>query len=107
MDVRSATEVPDERGTLQTPDIPFLVASQILVLVEREVDALQAAIGLQGIHRFLHVSLTVRSQQLTHDFVDEAALVRRELTGGDAGELALLELDGVLGRTLPVVRTGA
>ncbi len=46
--VRCASEVPDEGRTFQTPDIPLLVAAQIFVLVELQMNPIETAVGLEG-----------------------------------------------------------
>ena len=78
-----ATEVPHERRAFQPPDVPHAVVPQIVLLVEREVERLQAAVGLQVAHHFLDIALAVGRQDVVHYLVYVLHLVLVERTDGN------------------------
>ena len=63
MHVRRAAEVPDERRAFDTPDVPHLVVVEVTLLVERQVQLVEAA-GFNQLHRFVRIGFSEWGQQV-------------------------------------------
>ena len=74
VDVRVTAEVTDHVGPLDLPDVPDTVTPYILAFKERYVQVLKST-AIDELHGFLHVGLSIRSQNVLKNFADVSPLV--------------------------------
>jgi hypothetical protein len=70
MNMRIAAEVPDHRRTFDLPHVPDAVLANVLILVKRHVQVLEAVL-LDQLHRFVGVGFAKRREQIGDDLADE------------------------------------
>src|SRR5689334_1390945 len=86
VDVGSAPEMPDERRTFQTPDIPDTVLAKRILLIEGKVDFVQTTVCGDLFHNLFRIRWAIRRQQVMHYRLYQLSLVFGEFSNCNAGE---------------------
>jgi hypothetical protein len=79
MHMRISPEIPKHVRTLQLPNIPDAVVSDIRVFVKRHRQRFRATIRANVLHRLVAVLLTIGMQQVGEHLIDKLPLITANL----------------------------
>ena len=92
MYVGCAAEMPDKRGSFQSPDVPYLVVADVLVDEVGHFELFQPALGVHTLRDFVLIAFAEGFDQRSQQVLNAFLLFRIEVGHGDPGNLFCIVL---------------
>src|SRR5262245_15315202 len=102
MHMRCATEIPDHRRSLDLPDVPHAIISEVVIFAEGHVQRIEATL-LDELHGLRRILLAEGKEEIREDFAHEILLIRGQGAHRNAIEPACLA--GELHSVVPLLTT--